>query len=86
MSQAFRTTLLLGGLWLLVFLVGVYVVHFHLNAKEEKLMVKEKDIANDLAINEDIVANRLAIQEELEATISRWEQRSKQIPRLETAY
>ena len=44
MSYALRTTLILGGFWLLVFLGGVYQVHFRMSSQEEELTVQEQEI------------------------------------------
>ncbi len=86
MSYALRTTLILGGFWLLVFLVGLYQVNFRMAGKEEELLKKEQIVREELELNETLVASLPAIQEELDQSISDWENRKKLIPRHETSH
>ncbi|MFH1861676.1 MAG: hypothetical protein ABH878_02585 [bacterium] len=86
MSHALRTTLILGAFWLLVILGGTYFVHFRLKDDEEKLRKRESQVGEELRMTEELVGNIPMIHEELTKSKRLWEQRSKEIPRLETAH
>ena len=86
MSYALRTTLLLGGFWLLIFLGGVYQVHFRMSTQEEELTTQESEIREELEANEALVASLPMIQEELSAVELEWQNRNKSIPRAEAAH
>jgi hypothetical protein len=82
MSHALRTTIILGAFWLLVFMVGIYIVHFKFGATQEKLAKEEKVISTQLEECELQVAGLSGIKEELATVNSRWEHRSKVIPKV----
>lgn len=86
MSHALRTTLLLGGFWLLVFMIGFYQVRFRMKAQEEKLLKKEQQVREELETDETLVSNIPAITQELEDTEQQWIHRTKIIPRTQTAH
>ena len=81
-----RTTLILGGFWLLVFLAGVYQVHFRMADKQEKLQTQEAKVSTELQADQEMVASLVSMQQELDNTKRVWTYRSKAIPRYETAH
>lgn len=86
MSYALRTTLLLGAFWLLVFLGGVYQVHFRMRSSEEELQKNERTVREELDLNEALVISLPTVQEELKNAKLEWETRHKLIPRRESAH
>jgi len=86
MSYALRTTVLLGSFWLLVFLAGIYLVHFKMGSEEKDLIVKEHQLQEELSESEELVANLPAFNEDLEESRERWENRSKTIPKQEASH
>jgi len=81
-----RTTLILGGFWLLVFLAGIYQVHFRMADKQTRLQEQENKVSAELQSDRDMVASLASLQQELDETKQLWTYRSKAIPRFETAH
>jgi len=83
---ALRTTLLLGAFWLLVFLAGIYKVHFNMSRQQKDLTTREKKVSEELQQDEEMVASLGTVQTELESVKNLWTYRSKAIPRRETSH
>jgi len=81
-----RTTLILGGFWLLVFLAGVYQVHFRMADSQETLQTQEAKLSTELQADQELVASLASTEQELNETKHLWTYRSKAIPRFETAH
>ena len=81
-----RTTLILGGFWLLVFLAGIYQVHFRMADKQALLQGQENQVSAELQSDRELVASLASTQQELEEAKHLWTYRSKAIPRYETAH
>ncbi len=86
MSHTLRTTLLLGGFWLLIFLGVGYQVHFRMLDQEKELLIEERNIREDLELKEILVSSMGAIQNELAEMETEWDSRHKIIPASETAH
>ncbi|MCX6640058.1 MAG: hypothetical protein NTW14_06195 [bacterium] len=82
MSHALRTTILLGAFWLLVFLTGIYFVHFRTKNVQEKLVKEEKVAVEELDLSENLVSGLPVIKAEVKSALYRWEHRDKVIPKI----
>jgi hypothetical protein len=84
--HALRTTLILGSFWLLVFLAGVYQVHFRMAGRQDELQAKEVALSSERQASEELVAGMAGVEEELGSVQRIWTYRSKAIPRRESSH
>jgi hypothetical protein len=84
--RALRTTLILGGFWLVIILAGGYLIQFRLKDQQTALKEREAKAREELAMAEELVANLPALQMDLQYATRIWEYRSKAIPRREASH
>lgn len=84
--RALRTTLILGGFWLIVILTGGYLIEFRLKDQEADLKAREAMVKQELTTDEELVNNIPTVQMDLQNATQIWLYRAKAVPKREASH